>query len=111
VSDEDWQRDLLSLLWHTFWTDTRAGHRLLCHVFAPVTVLTAGLGVELTRTARFFAPAYASADRATLHELSLVASRPYRSDELTTTLPTVLAAVTETPGGIFTATGHRRFLG
>jgi Flp pilus assembly protein TadD len=111
VSDEDWQRDMLSLLWHTFWADMRAGHRLLCHVFAPVAVLEAGFAVELTSVGCFFESAYASADRAVLYELSLLASRPYRTDSVMMTLPSALSAVTErTDESIFAETDQRRFV-
>jgi len=109
VADEDWQRDLLGLLWHTFWADVRAGHRLLCHVFAPVAVLDAAFALELAQLARYFEQLYASADRGVLRELSLLATRPFRTEGLTGTLPTVLPALTEHVGeGVFPEEADRR---
>jgi Flp pilus assembly protein TadD len=102
VRDEDWQRDVYDLVWHTFWADVRAGHRLLCHVFAPVAVLDAALALELTQLAGYFEPVYASADRHVLRELSVLASRPFFAEDHARPLPTALPAVTDHAGeGVF----------
>nr|BFE61753.1 hypothetical protein GCM10020063_062790 [Dactylosporangium thailandense] len=76
VTDEDWQRDVAALLWHTYWTGERAGHRLLCHLYAPVAVLAPGFALELADIPGSFAHSYASADRPVLRGVAVLAARP-----------------------------------
>lgn len=110
VIDEDWQRDLLALLWHTFWVDVHAGHGLLCHVFAPAAVLDAALALELTQLASYFESLYGSADRDVLRELSVLASRPFSAQEHTERLAAVEPALAEyADEGVFTDEERRRF--
>ncbi|MER7272866.1 tetratricopeptide repeat protein [Dactylosporangium sp. NPDC000244] len=76
VTDADWQRDVAALLWHTCWTGERAGHRLLCHLYAPVAVLAPRFALELAGIAGRFAGSYASADLPVLRGLLVLAGRP-----------------------------------
>jgi tetratricopeptide (TPR) repeat protein len=110
VTDEDWQRDLLALLWHTFWVDVHSGHGLLCHIFAPAAVLDAALALELTQLASYFESLYGSGDRDVLRELSLLASRPFSAQEYTERLAAVEPALAEyADEGVFTDEERRRF--
>jgi Flp pilus assembly protein TadD len=77
VSDDDWQRDTLSLLWHTYWVDPRQGHRQLCHLFPAAAVLDPAFALCLTQVAIYFAGRCTGPERKVINGLYFLAARPF----------------------------------
>ncbi|MFB7476075.1 tetratricopeptide repeat protein [Kitasatospora sp. NPDC056184] len=68
LEDHNWRQDVLSLLWHTYWTDQAAGQDLLLHLL-PAAVLHDAFNRQLQDIAAFFNPTAAPTERALLATL------------------------------------------
>ncbi|MFE6869518.1 tetratricopeptide repeat protein [Kitasatospora sp. NPDC057692] len=68
LEDHAWRQDVLSLLWHTYWTDQASGQALLLHLL-PAAVLHGTFNRQLQDIAAFFDPTATPAERALLSAL------------------------------------------